>query len=208
MIVWGGTNGLGDFDTGGRYSPGMDSWTATSTANAPASRDSHTAVRTSNEMIIWGGQLAGTTYANTGGRDCAQSGATAYSHSNTYWHANIEPYRDAYSNRNTEHNTSSYSHTEISPSSKISPAAAAAPDTCANSAVTTSYCLAATNSAASHNTCAAPALAASYSRAATLVITLTTVIERGMIWRSCPLKTADTTAPARKKSVHSSAFVG
>jgi hypothetical protein len=146
--------------------------------------------------------------------------ATAYSHtytnrksnsnrhSNTYWHANIEPYRDAYSNRNTEHNTSSYSHTEISPSSKISPDAAAAPDTCANSAVTTSYCLAAANSAASHNTCAAPALAASYSRAATLVITLTTVIERGMIWRSCPLKTADTTAPARKKSVHSSAFVG
>ena len=52
----------------------MDSWTPTSTANAPASRDSHTAVWTSNEMIIWGGQLAGTTYANTGGRYCAQSG--------------------------------------------------------------------------------------------------------------------------------------
>ena len=56
-------------------------------------------------------------------------------------------------------------------------------------------------------TCAAPALAASYSRAATLVINLTTVIERGMIWRSCPLRTTDLQRQHAKISVHSCAFV-
>ena len=44
MIVWGG--GYADidevFNTGGRYNPTTDSWTATSTANAPDARDYHT----------------------------------------------------------------------------------------------------------------------------------------------------------------------
>ena len=41
MIVWGGTNDPGrsvstsDFNTGGRYNPSTDSWTATSITNAP-----------------------------------------------------------------------------------------------------------------------------------------------------------------------------
>jgi len=34
MIVWGGTPG--PLNTGGRYDPGTDSWTATSTTNAPS----------------------------------------------------------------------------------------------------------------------------------------------------------------------------
>ena len=33
-----------------------DSWTATSTANVPSARYSHTAVWTGSEMIVWGGQ--------------------------------------------------------------------------------------------------------------------------------------------------------
>src|SRR5205823_51278 len=43
-----------------------DSWTATSTTNAPTGRDHHTAVWTGSEMIVWGG--FGGTNLNTGGR--------------------------------------------------------------------------------------------------------------------------------------------
>ena len=38
MIVWGGINGSSYLNTGGRYNPGTDSWTATSTTNAPDAR--------------------------------------------------------------------------------------------------------------------------------------------------------------------------
>jgi uncharacterized membrane protein len=65
MIVWGGTNG-GFLNTGGRYHPGTDSWTATSTANAPTSRQQFTAVWTGTEMIVWGGYNG--TNLNSGGR--------------------------------------------------------------------------------------------------------------------------------------------
>ena len=43
-----------------------ETWTATSTTNAPAPRASHTAVWTGSEMIVWGGY--GGAYLNTGGR--------------------------------------------------------------------------------------------------------------------------------------------
>ncbi len=63
MIVWGGV-GSALFNTGGRYNPGTDSWTATSTINAPAARADHTAVWTGSEMIVWGG----SKQTCTGGR--------------------------------------------------------------------------------------------------------------------------------------------
>ena len=65
MVVWGGTGCFLScyFNTGGRYSPVTDSWTATSTTNAPAARASHTAVWTGSQMIVWGG-----TNDSTGGR--------------------------------------------------------------------------------------------------------------------------------------------
>ena len=44
-----------------------DSWTATSTTNAPTGRSDHTAVWTGSEMIVWGGYDA-AAYLNTGGR--------------------------------------------------------------------------------------------------------------------------------------------
>jgi N-acetylneuraminic acid mutarotase len=75
MIVWGGAyfdpNNFANvpLNTGGRYSPGTDSWTATNLTSAPDARYTHTAVWTGNEMIVWGGG-----YLNTGGRYCAQSG--------------------------------------------------------------------------------------------------------------------------------------
>src|SRR6266853_2098156 len=74
MIVWGGLYYDGMFfhyfDTGGRYNPSTDSWTATSTTSAPAGRYEHTAVWTDSEMIVWGG-YNGTSFFNTGGRYCA-----------------------------------------------------------------------------------------------------------------------------------------
>src|SRR5204863_7044898 len=55
------------FNTGGRYNPSTDSWTATSTSNASAARWAHTAVWTGSEMIVWGG-VGSSGELNTGGR--------------------------------------------------------------------------------------------------------------------------------------------
>ena len=79
MIVWGGVFCCPaiDFDTGGRYNAGTDSWTATSTANVPLARWDHTAVWTGSEMIVWGGFNDSIhDHLNTGGRYCASSGVT------------------------------------------------------------------------------------------------------------------------------------
>ncbi len=75
MIVWGGMeptlpNDL-YYNTGGRYNPSTDTWAPTSTgANVPAARDSHTAVWTGTEMIVWGGArgAGSSNILNTGGR--------------------------------------------------------------------------------------------------------------------------------------------
>src|SRR6266542_3527041 len=68
MIVWGGFGdcGFGYCNSGGQYDPSTDTWTATSTTNAPDGRASHTAVWTGSEMIVWGGLAPNP--ANTGGR--------------------------------------------------------------------------------------------------------------------------------------------
>src|SRR2546427_786306 len=69
MIVGGGaSSGPTYFNTGGRYNPTTDSWTASSITNAPGARAVHTAVWTGSEMIIWGGGTGGSTFFNTGGR--------------------------------------------------------------------------------------------------------------------------------------------
>ena len=117
-----------DWNTGGRYDPSTDSWTALAPTNAPCAadishssvdwqrndrlgrnfccpstiltpagdtiptpivgqppaspmrplaRDHHTAVWTGSEMIVWGGyNYTHDLFFNTGGRYCAQSGAT------------------------------------------------------------------------------------------------------------------------------------
>ncbi len=72
MIVWGGTV-IGPGTTtniGGRYDPSTDTWHPTSVgSNVPVARDSHTAVWTGSEMIVWGGSStnSGPTL-NSGGR--------------------------------------------------------------------------------------------------------------------------------------------
>jgi N-acetylneuraminic acid mutarotase len=58
MIVWGGQGEAPDFthlDSGGRYDPVADAWTAVSGTGAPAARTDHGAVWTGTEMIVWGG---------------------------------------------------------------------------------------------------------------------------------------------------------
>jgi N-acetylneuraminic acid mutarotase len=69
MIVWGGSGDTINFffNTGGRYNPSTNSWTATSTANVPVPRNAHTAVWTGTQMIVWGGQGPNGP-SNTGGR--------------------------------------------------------------------------------------------------------------------------------------------
>ena len=68
MIVWGGTDNVNAFNTGGRYNPSTDTWTATSTTSAPSARFCHTAVWTGSEMIVWGGADVQYSPLNTGGR--------------------------------------------------------------------------------------------------------------------------------------------
>src|SRR5439155_8246709 len=68
MIVWGGEDiNIAPLNTGGKYNPITDSWIATSTTSAPDPRKSHTAVWTTDEMVIWGG-LGASGVINTGGR--------------------------------------------------------------------------------------------------------------------------------------------
>jgi N-acetylneuraminic acid mutarotase len=71
MIVWGGNAGLFNavvFNTGGRYSPGANSWVNTGNNNAPLGRNSHTAVWTGSEMIVWGGEGEEFPALDTGGK--------------------------------------------------------------------------------------------------------------------------------------------
>src|SRR5204863_5087584 len=66
MIVWGGLNSASYLNTGSRYNPSTDTWTATSTANSPSARYQHTAVWTGSEMIVWGG-AHNSSEINSGG---------------------------------------------------------------------------------------------------------------------------------------------
>jgi len=68
MIIWGGYNGSGYLNTGGRYNPGTDDWTVTAMNNVPTGRRQHSAVWDGTEMIVWGGSCGTTCSYNTGGR--------------------------------------------------------------------------------------------------------------------------------------------
>ena len=62
MIVWGGVDPTSfwpyvySIDTGGRFDPAAGTWAPTTMTNAPAPRDSHTAVWTGHAMIVRGGE--------------------------------------------------------------------------------------------------------------------------------------------------------
>src|SRR5205085_4361655 len=54
--VWGGRNCVDCYlNSGAKYNPVSDSWTSTSTNNAPAARFGESTLWTGTEMIIWGG---------------------------------------------------------------------------------------------------------------------------------------------------------
>ena len=97
MIIWGGYffDGVSHyFDTGGRYDPDTNSWTATSTTNAPSSRDLHTALWNGSGMIVWGGQAGSSNYFNTGGRydpgtDSWLATSTLYAPDGRYHHTAV-----------------------------------------------------------------------------------------------------------------------
>ncbi|MEY4630145.1 MAG: hypothetical protein RIQ81_265 [Pseudomonadota bacterium] len=59
MIVWGGHDGTNPRNDGGIYAlrsdPTPNTWSATTTTNAPVARFDHTAVWTGSKMIVWGG---------------------------------------------------------------------------------------------------------------------------------------------------------
>lgn len=55
MIFWGGSDGSW-LDTGLRYNPLTDTWTAVSTLDEPDGRSKAAFVWTGTELIIWGGQ--------------------------------------------------------------------------------------------------------------------------------------------------------
>ncbi len=68
MVIWGGRylrNGFHYLQSGGRYNPTTDSWSATNLSNAPSRRGSHSSVWDGNKVIIWGG-YDGASYFNSG----------------------------------------------------------------------------------------------------------------------------------------------
>jgi N-acetylneuraminic acid mutarotase len=69
MIVWGGFNSPSPvyLQTGGRYDPLVDDWTATSMTGAPSAREVHLAAWTGTQMLVWGG-YDGASFVKTGGR--------------------------------------------------------------------------------------------------------------------------------------------
>jgi hypothetical protein len=72
MIVWGGQDAVSPVtytNTGGRYNPITNTWTATATLNAPSGRSNFAAV-VDTHMIVWGGNTAGGSITNTGGKYC------------------------------------------------------------------------------------------------------------------------------------------
>ncbi len=77
MIVWGGVDAAGYYPTdGGRYNPALNGWQAVTGAGALVGRESHTAIWTGREMMIWGG-------ANSGG----MGGGAGYDPATGHWMA-------------------------------------------------------------------------------------------------------------------------
>ncbi len=71
MLIWGGAACVTTCDqlnTGARYDPASDTWSAISTLGAPSPRWSHTAVWTGSEMLIWGGFSNTADAGRSGGR--------------------------------------------------------------------------------------------------------------------------------------------
>ena len=62
MIIWGGATSNYDTDTGARYDPSTNRWTAITRKNAPSARNWSSAVWTGSKMLLWGGQTYNGAY--------------------------------------------------------------------------------------------------------------------------------------------------
>jgi hypothetical protein len=62
VIVWGGFDGAQPLDTGARYSPSGDAWTAVAPSGI-AARRGHAAIWTGSQMIVWGGRNNVTAFS-------------------------------------------------------------------------------------------------------------------------------------------------
>jgi N-acetylneuraminic acid mutarotase len=65
MLVWGGFNG-NPLNTGGRYNPSSNTWSAITTTGAPEARDGHVMFWTGTRMLVWSGYGL-SNIVNTGG---------------------------------------------------------------------------------------------------------------------------------------------
>lgn len=85
MVIWGGLDGSGGsvVNTGARYNPNTNTWTTTSTTNAPSARDLHTAVWTGTRMIVWGGAAGFSAATGGASYDPVNDTWTAISSTNT-----------------------------------------------------------------------------------------------------------------------------
>jgi N-acetylneuraminic acid mutarotase len=61
MIVWGGKSGAGSLNTGARYNPVTNSWTAMTSTGVPTIRQNFASVWTGKEFIVWGGEYGVST---------------------------------------------------------------------------------------------------------------------------------------------------
>lgn len=71
MIIWGGEYYPGN--SGSRYDPVYDKWTAMSTVNTPIARSDHACFWTGREVIVWGGRDFAGTPLRSGGRYSPES---------------------------------------------------------------------------------------------------------------------------------------
>jgi len=67
-IVWGGYGASNVLNTGAKYNPNTNTWSATTTTGAPAARKFQSAVWTGQEMIVWGGEDAAGNPLNNGAK--------------------------------------------------------------------------------------------------------------------------------------------
>jgi N-acetylneuraminic acid mutarotase len=84
MVVWGGAGpafGGVEMNSGGRYNPALNAWLPTALVDSPLARESHSAVWTGTEMIVWGGYAgqSGTAYDSGALYNPATDGWTAIS---------------------------------------------------------------------------------------------------------------------------------
>lgn len=81
MIIWGGSsyNFSTYYNTGARYNPSTNAWTTMSTTGAPSARDSHSAIWTGTEFIVWGGWNGSASLGNGARYNPATNSWTAMS---------------------------------------------------------------------------------------------------------------------------------